>query len=204
MKIPSLEEAGCFLSEAENLNPGPWVSHSRFTAQAAQIIAQRCKSLDPEAAYILGYLHDVGRREGVTDMRHVLDGYHYLSVQGYEDAARISMTHSFPIQGMETCAGQWDCTVEEQQFIRDYLHHVEFTDYDRLIQLCDCLALPSGFCLIEKRFVDVSLRRGVNDYTQRRWKAYLQLQRYFEGLMQCSVYRLLPGVVENTFGSPVG
>jgi len=33
-----------------------------------------------------------------------------------------------------------------------------------------------------------------------RWKAYMRLKEKFENEIGCSIYMLLPGVVENTFG----
>ena len=84
--------------------------------------------------------------------------------------------------------------------MRDYLSETEYTDYDRLIQLCDALALPSGCCLMEKRMVDVALRYGVNEYTVPKWEAVLQIKAGFEDVLGRSIYELLPDVVENTFG----
>ena len=199
MKIPSLEEASALLAEAEQRNPGAWVSHSVFAAKAAQAIALGYPGLDPQTAFIMGYLHDIGRREGVTDMRHVLDGFNYLTRQGYEDAARVCLTHSFPVKDVQAMVGQWDCTASELEFIQGYLDGIECDGYDRLIQLCDALALPSGFCLIEKRLVDVALRHGLNEYTIPRWKAYLNIQNEFEKVLNKSIYDCLPGVVDNTF-----
>jgi hypothetical protein len=169
-------------------------------AQAAEKIAARHPALDPSTAYIFGYLHDIGRREGVTDMRHAIDGYVYLSGQGYERAARICLTHSFPIKNVYAGASQWDCSPKELEFVKDYLANIEFTEYDKLIQLCDSLALPTGYCLIEKRLVDVALRYGVNAFTVQKWKAFMEIQKGFEQVIGQSIYSLLPGVVENTFG----
>jgi hypothetical protein len=77
---------------------------------------------------------------------------------------------------------------------------VEHTTYDRLIQLCDALALPTGPCLVEKRLVDVAQRHGFNALTLAKWRAYISLEREFSAAVGFSVYTLLPGVVENTFG----
>lgn len=200
MLIPSLAEAENLLTHAAALNPGPWVAHSRYVAQAAQAIAAHIPALDAETAYILGCLHDIGRQVGKTDMRHVLDGYYFLQEQGFTAAARICLTHSFPIPNAQMAAGQWDCTAAEWEFVQNYLSQVAYTDYDRLIQLCDALALPSGFCLMEKRLLDVALRHGVNSHMVARWQAYLGLQQQFDQMVGGSIYRLLPGVVENTFG----
>ena len=78
---------------------------------------------------------------------------------------------------------------------------LELDSYDRLIALCDSLALPEGFCLIEKRLVDVALRHGINEYTVERWRSVFALQNEFEKIIGDSIYNLLPGVVETTFNS---
>jgi hypothetical protein len=200
LSVPTLAEAEHLMAEAAELNPGPWVQHSSFAARAAGLIASQIPTLDPSIAYVLGYLHDIGRRQGVTDLRHILDGYQYLLHQGFADAARICLTHSFPIQNIRGYSGEWDCSPAELDFIQDFLSKVEYGEYDRLIQLCDALALPNGFCLIEKRLVDVALRRGLNELTLEKWKAFLSLQKEFEQVIGQSIYRLLPGVVSSTFG----
>jgi hypothetical protein len=48
--------------------------------------------------------------------------------------------------------------------------------------------------------VDVVLRYGPNQYTVAKWQATIAIKRAFEQTMGCSLYSLLPGVVENTFG----
>jgi hypothetical protein len=196
---PSIETAERLLNEGERMNPGPWVQHSRYVASAARLISNELPDLDGNTAYVLGLLHDIGRREGVSDMHHILDGYRFLEAQGYSDAARICLTHSYPIPVARSFSGVWDVTPEELQFVQDYLDGIEYTPSDHLIQLCDALALPTGFCLVEKRLMDVALRRGVNEYSVTRWKAYLQIQRDFEAQLGRSIYSLLPGCVENTF-----
>lgn len=202
MRIPDRVTAEALLQEAGARNPGPWVAHSYRVAEAAQAIARRLPGLDPEAAYVLGLLHDIGRRAGVTGMRHVLDGYRYLTDLGYADAARINLTHSFAVKDIDAIFGAWDCTPDELRAIEAYLAAVEYDDYDRLIQLCDSLAMAEGFVLMEKRMMDVALRYGgVNDRTLAKWRTTFDVKRDFERRMGCSIYSLLPGVVENTFGA---
>jgi hypothetical protein len=200
---PSVERAEELLREAEAMNPGPWGAHSRNVAAAARAIAERDDRLEPERAYVLGLLHDVGRRTGgpgVADVRHILDGYAFMRVLGFEESARICLTHSFPIKDVDAFASPWQCPAEEKRLAQEYLDGIEYTPYDRLIQLCDCLGQPSGFCLIEKRLVEVALRLGFNDLTLAKWRAYLELRREFDAAVGGSVYRLLPGVVDHTFG----
>lgn len=199
--VPTLNEAKDLLKEAGELNPGPWIDHSLYAGKAAELIAKNCKDLDTETASVLGMLHDIGRRYGVTDMRHAIDGYNFCMDRGYNFLAKICITHSFNYKDINAAFGKWDCSEEEYNFVKEYLQTIEYDDYDRLIQLCDVLASPSGFCLIEKRMIDVALRHGIHDGILRKWRATFETKNYFEQKIGKSIYNLLPGVVENTFKS---
>jgi hypothetical protein len=166
---------------------------------AATNIAQFCPHLDGGKAYVLGVLHDIGRRNGITDLRHCIDGYAYCRDKGYQDAARICITHSFPYKDIREALGKWDCTGDEYAFAANFIQTAEYNDYDRLIQLCDALALPTGFCLLEKRMVDVALRHGIHEMTINKWEKTFEIKRHFDIVAGRNVYDLLPGVVENTF-----
>jgi hypothetical protein len=197
MNEPSRAEAENFLEEARRINPGPWVQHSRYAAQAAEALAFGHPEIDPETAFIFGLLHDIGRINGVHGMRHGLDGYRYLQSHGYQGAARISLTHSYPTKKAVEGASDWDGTTEEFAFVQEYLQKIEYTAYDRLIQLCDCIAQPSGFCIMEVRLVDVVMRYGFNRHTLKRWRAYLGIKTEFEQVLGRSIYAGLPGLVDN-------
>lgn len=198
-RVPTVREAELMLKEAERLNPGPWVDHSLYTGKAAKLIAELHPELDANTALVLGKLHDIGRRFGVTSMRHSIDGYKFTLDKGYDLLAKICITHSFPYKNVESGCGKWDCSNSEIKFVENYLMDTEFDEYDKLIQLCDALALPNGFSLLEKRMVDVALRNGVNEYIVSKWKATFEIQQHFERIIGKSIYSILPGVVENTF-----
>lgn len=200
--VPTLEEAMLILKEAEKLNPGNWVKHSMFVAEGAKLIAEQIDNLDSELAYILGLLHDIGRREGIYGMRHGIDGYNYAISKGYDLVARTCLSHTaFKHNGEFVIAGKWDGTIEEYNFAKDYLSHTDENDYDKLIKLCDYLALPKGFVLIEKRIVEIALRGGINEHTIPRWKSTFEIKQYFENKMDKSIYDILPDVIDNTFSS---
>lgn len=197
--VPSLEEAKLILKEAEKLNPGPWVEHSLYVGKAAELIAKKDKELNSDTAMVLGMLHDIGRRYGVTNERHSLDGYKFAMEKGYDLWARICITHGYLCKNAEDICGKKDCTIEEHNFIKEYLDSIEFSAYDKLIQICDFLALPSGFCILEKRMVDVVMRYGFNEFTLEKWKTAFEIKRYFEEKIGCSIYSILPNVKEVTF-----
>ena len=194
----TIEQAKKELKLAAQNNPGPWEQHSLVTADNARRIAESVPGMDPEKAYFMGLLHDIGRREGVTGMRHVIDGYHYLLSLGEPEIAVICLTHSFASQNIEHFEGKHDCAPEQKTFIKDFIEDRQYDDYDKLIQLCDALSLPTGACIMEKRFVDVALRHGVQDYTLERWQGYIKWKKYFDDLCGCDIYTLLPGVYENS------
>ncbi len=200
-KFPSRQEAEQELMTAGRMNPGLWIGHSRYVALACRNIAERCEKLDMEKAFILGLLHDIGRRVGIVSERHLMEGYKFCMSKGWEDAAKICITHAFMIQDIKTSIGQWDVSEEDYNFMKAFIASAQYDDYDRLVQLCDNLALATGFCLLEKRFVDVACRYGINEYTVDRWNAVIGIKKYFEGLIGCSVYDVLPGVKEGTFQS---
>ena len=191
MSLPTIIEAERLLFEAEQRNPGAWIGHSKTAAFCSKKIAKYCDNLDVDTAYVLGLLHDIGRREGVTEMRHIIDGYHYMTSLGYNDCAQICLTHSFPYKDILSYNGQNDCAVEETEFIKTFIANTEYNDYDRLIQLCDALALPNGATYIEKRLVDVVMRRGFNNLTIPKWKAFLDLKDYFDKKTGTDIYKLI-------------
>jgi HD superfamily phosphodiesterase len=165
------------------------------TADNARRIAEKVPGMDPDKAYLMGLLHDIGRREGVTGMLHVIDGYDYMMQLGEPEIAVICLTHSFASQNVEHFEGKHDCAAEQKTFIRDFVENRVYDDYDKLIQLCDAISLPEGACIMEKRFVDVALRHGVREYTTTRWRAYMDLKKYFDSLCGCDIYTLLPKLI---------
>ena len=119
-----------------------WGEHCLTAAHCAEKIASACGDMDVEKAYILGLLHDIGRKFDVTD--------------------------------------------EELTIIKTELAKTIYDEYDRLIQLCDCLAGAEGVLDIENRMNDVKKRYGF--YPQDKWNSNINLKRYFEGKMNKDIY----------------
>ena len=184
--MPTREKAEKLLLEAEKCNPGPWGNHSRVAAHCAEKIAMECNDLDADKAYILGLLHDIGRKFGVRHLGHVSDGYTYMMSLGYDEVAQICLTHSFNNQTTDEYIGKFDTTDEELKMIQDALKAVTFDDYDRLIQLCDALAGAERVLDMEERMEDV--RRRYGSYPQEKWNGNLALKKCFEEKMGKDIY----------------
>lgn len=192
--FPDKETAIQELEIAGQMNPGPWTKHSYNVANAARIIAKHCKCMDPNKAFVCGLLHDIGRRTGISALRHTIDGYDYAISKGWDEVARICLTHSFPIQDIKADIAKKDVSKAQYDFINNYLCNLEYDDYDKLIILCDSLADANGFCILEKRFVDTTRRYGIHPFSVDRWNHTYQYKDYFEEMIGKSIYKLLPDI----------
>lgn len=198
--LPDIQTAERELEIAGELNPGPWTKHSINVGIAARNIAEKVPGMDSEKAYILGLLHDIGRRVGIVSIpKHVYEGYLYTMGKGWEEAAKICMTHSYPLMAEEF--GD-DIESEEEKAIKGYILHCTCDEYDWLIQLCDSLAVDYGFCILEKRFVDVARRYGIWENSVDRWNRTFAIKEMFEGRMGCSIYDVLPDIGRTTLLCP--
>ena len=138
--LPTREEALKLICDGLLFNPGPWGKHCLTAAHCAEKIASACGDMDVEKAYILGLLHDIGRKFDVRHLGHVYDGYVYMKSVGYDEVAKICLTHSFNNHTIDEYIGKFDVTDEELTIIKTELAKTIYDEYDRLIQLCDCLA----------------------------------------------------------------
>lgn len=186
-----LDKAIEYLKKADMRCKGaPWLCHCRSAGMAAFLLAEKIPSLDAELAGSYGMLHDIGRAFGEPSMKinHIFKGYRFLMNEGYPEAARICLTHSFPVQDIKSVTGVWDCTQEDYDFLEQYLQNIEYTLYDRLIQFCDNIALPEGIAILEKRLVDIVRRYG-NDSRNllERWESLFAIKEELETAMGCSV-----------------
>ena len=187
--LPSREDAERLLQDAEKSNPGPWGDHSRTAAHCAEKIAAACGDMDQDKAYILGLLHDIGRKFGVRHLGHVSDGYSYMMELGYDEVAKICLTHSFNNQVVCEYIGKFDTSTEEKSLIESKLISYQFDEYDRLIQLCDALAGSTGVLDIESRMADVMARYGF--YPIEKWNKNLWLKKHFEEKSGRDIYTVV-------------
>ena len=114
--------------------------------------------------------------------------------KGYETIAKICLTHPFPHphQNIKFYAGSdmKNCSAEDLSFIGAFLSEAVYDDYDRLIQLCDCLTGVNGVTIMERRMMDVVMRHGFNDFTVEKWASYFALKDYFDKLCKTNIYSL--------------
>ena len=184
----SLQQAQRELQQAAAMNPGPWIAHSQSVAENARLIAQRA-GMDEQRAYLFGLLHDIGRRAGITGIRHIFDGYDYMTALGQPEVARICLTHSFQIQRMDAYIGRRDIPPQALNELEQALKAAVYDDYDRLIQLCDSIAGTDGPVDMAARMEDV--RRRYGSYPQDKWDRNFELKGYFEHWAGAGLYQIV-------------
>lgn len=184
--VPTREEAIALVRDGLACNPGPWGRHCLTAAHCAEKIASACGDMDSEKAYILGLLHDIGRKFGTRHLGHVSDGYTYMKSLGYDEVAKICLTHSFNNHTVDEYIGKFDVSQEELTLIKTKLVETVYDEYDLLIQLCDSLAGADGVLDIEERMKDVKRRYG--SYPQDKWDSNIELMHYFEKRMNQNIY----------------
>lgn len=127
--------------------------HVFNVAKIAEAIAEATnEQLDPETAYTIGLLHDIGRikDETVTHVPHALEGYNYLNKIGYPELAPICITHNFIDKDIKQ-SDYPTFSPELFEWTKEYLSHVNYSDYDRLIQLADLFSRGKEIMSIRQR-----------------------------------------------------
>lgn len=171
-----------------------WVKHCLYVGKAARRIATSINNnwmnydyfrdyikengpLDVDYAEALGYIHDIGRK--ISHPEHTTEGYKYLCNLGYEEEAGITLTHSFIDNDINNSADGVSGE-DRYNFINDYLHRVDLTPYDTIVQLCDLFCLESGFTTIERRLLDITKRKGIYKNSLLHFNKTMELLSRFE------------------------
>ena len=192
----SVSKAKEILEQANEMNPGGWYDHSLVVGEVAYKIAEAL-NLDKEKAKAFGYIHDIGRRVGRCALKHIYEGYKYLTDLGYTDAARICLTHSFFEPNAENVIGNWDMKDTEKEFVKKYINNTTFDIYDRIIQMADTIALSTGVTTLERRMVDVFFRYGFDENTEYNFRVRLKLQNEIEEKLGYPIYKLFEKEITN-------
>ena len=187
--------------ERKNVKDDRWIGHSICVGDSAGRIAKALKekgyNVDVDKAITLGYIHDIGKYNGES-RGHVMRGYEYLKNKGYdEEYANICLTHSY-LNNDITCTAGGGPKREDNPFLTDFIKNHEYTIEEKLINLCD-LMCPQGnkVFTIDKRLIDIMIRRGAYSNTQYHIKETYKLKQYFDDLLGYNLYDLFSEVKEN-------
>lgn len=169
-----------------------WIDHSICVGNSAGKIAEKL-GLDVEKAKTLGYIHDIGKGIGEF-LEHPQNGYQYIKEQGYDDEyANVCLTHSF-LNNDYMCTIGW--MPEENADLSNFVQTHEYTIYERIINLCDMICTNVNVTL-EKRLIDIMIRRGIFENTIYFVKEIQKLKKAFDNMLGFNVYTLFPDILDN-------
>lgn len=200
LKIPDKNQAIHIFEEAilknENNNPvfsvETWIKHSYLTAEIAEKISSKLPELDSKAAYIMGLMHDIGKRwseEGGKSF-HGLTGYYHMKSLGFDDSAIICLTHTFVIYPI--CSENYFYKPELLSVANKLLNGYHYNDYDRLIQLCDWLNKGGKMYTLEQRAQEITKNYPINGAkVLKTYQGAKALKSYFDNKIKQDIYSLL-------------
>lgn len=201
-----INEVLCYALE-HGREPGTWYrfhNHVYGTALLAEKIAQRLGNIDPERAYVLGLLHDVGKiREEIERRFHGLIGFDILKNKD-KQAARVCLSHTFfnnVLPEYVDVEAAFFRRREDYDFAADYFSKNPADWYDRLIQLCDCLANCNGLVTLEERRKEYiqRYRRLMPSYVYDEAK---KMKHYFDEKLGADAYSVFSEISDNFMLEP--
>ena len=192
MKL-TLEKAREMLEEARKKSTDDrWINHSICVGNTAGKIAEKL-NLDVNYAKTLGYIHDIGREIG-DSKDHVMNGYYYLKELGYDDEyANICLTHSYLNNDVNCTAGGFP---KDIPFRTEFIKNHEYTIYEKIINLCDLMCTDT-LMTVDKRLIDLIIRKGAHGNTQYHVKETYKLKQYIDEQLGFNLYDLFPSIKDN-------
>lgn len=201
MKLTSKEALEMLESYRGKTENDTWIGHCLYVGDTAGKIAKALNekgyNVDVDKTITLGYLHDIGKYNGESK-GHVMRGYEYLKSKGIDDEyANICLTHSY-LNNDIICTAGGIPNPADNPFLTDFVKNHEYTMEEKLINLCD-LMCPQGYKIytIDKRLIDIMIRRGAYSNTQYHVKETYKLKAYFDKMLGYNLYDLFPEIKEN-------
>ena len=169
-----------------------YVFHTIGIAEAAAKIAAY-SGLDINKAYACGLLHDWGKiqKEKEAGIAHFIVGYQKMIQEGFDDVARICLTHSFPDNHFER--DDYPAYSDKDiLFVKEYLQNIVYDDYDRLIQLCDMFFEGVSKVSCQKRLEGIRARYHLEkSQTEVLERCAAENKAYFDKKCGQDIYKLL-------------
>lgn len=201
MKLTSNEARNLLEIERKRAKVYRWIDHCLCVGNSAGKIAKALDkkgiNIDVDKAITLGYIHDIGKYNGESN-GHVMRGYEYLKEKGYdEDYCNICLTHSY-LNNDIVCTAGGVPNPEDDKFLTEFIKNHEYTIEEKLITLCDLMCPQGGkIYTIDKRLIDIMIRRGAYSNTQYHIKETYKLKEYFDNLLGYNLYDLFPEIKDN-------
>ena len=201
MKLNSSVARNLLEIERQKAKDDRWIEHCLCVRDSAGKIAKALNekgyNVDIDKTITLGYLHDIGKYNG-KDHGHAMSGYEYLKEQGYDDDyCNVCLTHSY-LNNDITCTAGGIPNPNDNPFLTDFIKNHEYTLEEKIINLCDLMCPHGGKVFtVDKRLIDLILRKGAYSNTQYHVKETYNLKKYFDDLLGYNLYDLFPEIKDN-------
>ena len=200
MKLTSNEAIKLLEKERINSKDDRWIEHSICVGDSAGKIALELNkkgiNVDVDKSITLGYIHDIGKYNGESQ-GHVMRGYEYLKSMGYdEEYAYICLTHSY-LNNDVTCTAGGGPNPNDNPFLTEFIKTHQYSIEEKIINLCDLMCSKNKISTVDKRLIDIIIRRGAYSNTQYHIKETYKLKEYFDNLLGYNLYDLFPNIKDN-------
>ncbi len=81
----------------------------------------------------------------------------------------------------------------EISFRTEFIKNHEYTIYEKIINLCDLMCTNKNLT-VDKRLIDLIIRRGAYSNTQYHIKEAYKLKKFFDDLLGYNLYDLFPEI----------
>ena len=193
MRLTSKDARNLLEEERKKSNDDRWIEHCLCVGDSAGRIAKALNekgyNVDIDKTITLGYLHDIGKYNGESH-GHVMRGYD-------DEYCNICLTHSY-LNNDIVCTAGGVPNPNDNPFLTDFIKNHEYTIEEKLINLCDLMCPQvNKIFTIDKRLIDIMIRRGAYSNTQYHIKETYKLKEYFDSLLGYNLYDLFPEIKEN-------
>ena len=197
MKLTSKEAKELLEIERKEGKDDRWIQHSILVCTSAGRIAKALKNkgitVDVDKTITLGYLHDIGKYNGES-IGHVMRGYEYLKNKGYDDEyANVCLTHSY-LNNDVTCTAGGGPNPNDNPFLTNFIKEHQYSIEEKIINLCDLMCPKDKIYTVDKRLIDIIIRKGAYPNTQYHVIETYKLKEYFDNLLGYNLYDLFPEI----------
>ena len=179
MKLTIEETKKILENERGKIKNARWYGHSICVGETAGKIAkalnEKGNTLDIDKAIVLGMIHDIGKVVELSS-GHDIKGYYYMKEHGYdEDYCNICLTHSYLNNDVNCVAGGFP---KDVPFRTDFIKNHDYTIYEKIVNLCD-LMCTDIIMTVDKRLIDLIIRKGSHSNTQYHISETYKLKEYY-------------------------
>ena len=179
------------INERMGLPRGISRKHYQTVAFVAATIAEAC-GLDVHKAFLLGLFHDYGEyiEDTVPNTFHGTAGYDEMMEKGFDELARVCLTHSFVDNDFSP---DNYVSYESKEIIRagKLIKETDLDDYDYLIQLADTMSAADKIVRAEERLDALAKKYNIGkERLGNKKKAAEKLKAFFDNKSNKDIYNL--------------